>query len=51
MSYLDELMAAVKTLPVAFYVAKILHDADCPRPRGGDCTCDAEIEIQQPESF
>lgn len=47
MSYQSGLTMAAQTLPVgAVYVAQILHDADCPKLRDGECQCDADIQIQ-----
>jgi hypothetical protein len=31
--------------PGTFTVAEIRHDADCPRPDGGPCTCHADVEL------
>jgi len=48
MSYLSELITAAQTLPAGVvYVARTLHDPDCPKLRGRGCTCSAEIEIQR----
>jgi hypothetical protein len=48
MSYLEQLIATSLALPRGnLYDAQVLHDAECPKLRGEECTCDADIEIVQ----
>lgn len=31
------------------FMLTYVHDADCPKPQGGPCSCDPEVVLQVPE--
>ncbi len=47
--YLRKLLRAAARLQRGrAYVVDVLHDDWCPRLRGGECTCDAEVKDPVP---